>query len=79
MASEQSPGFINEFDCIMVGIIAFAERRGPQDIEAETGFPDPVGIQEIQHCADRLGGFPGHVVKQGDPPRSNNCPYLFLC
>jgi hypothetical protein len=62
----------------VVGIIAFPERRRSQDVEPETGFPDPVGIQEIQHRADRLGGFPGKVMEQGNFPRSDDSPYLFM-
>jgi hypothetical protein len=52
----------------MVGIIAFPERRSTEDIEPETGLPDLVGVQEIQHGADRLGGSPGQVMKQGNVP-----------
>jgi hypothetical protein len=51
-----------------MGIITFPERRGTHDIESETGIPDLVGVQEIQHGADRLGGFPGKVMEQGDLP-----------
>lgn len=63
----------------MVGIIAFPQRRCSHYIESETRFPDPVGIQEIQHCADRPGGFSGQVMEQGDLSRSYNRPDFFLC
>jgi hypothetical protein len=56
--SEQSPGLIDKFYCIAVGIIAFMERAGSMDIETEAGLADMVGVQEIQHGADRLRGFP---------------------
>lgn len=62
----------------MVRIIAFPERRRSQDVEPETGFPYLVCIQEIQHRADRLGGFPGEVMEQGYVPRSDDSPYLFM-
>jgi hypothetical protein len=62
----------------VVGIIAFPERRCSQDIEPEPGFPDMVGVQEIQHRADRPGRFPGQVMEQGNVPRSYYGSYLFL-
>ena len=61
-----------------MGIIAFPERSGAPDIEPETGIADLVGVQEIQHRTDRLGGFPGQVVEQGDLTGSYNSPYLFF-
>jgi hypothetical protein len=52
--SEQPPGLIDEFYGVPVGIIAFMERSGPQDIEPEPGLADMIGVQEIQHRTDRL-------------------------
>lgn len=77
-ASEQPPGFVNKFNRVVVGIIAFPERRGSPDKEPETGFPYLVGVQEIQHRTDRLGGFPGQVMEQGDLTGCYHGPYLFL-
>jgi hypothetical protein len=55
--SEQAPALIDEFYGVVMGIIAFMERAGSQDIEPETGLADMIGIQEIQECTDRLRGF----------------------
>jgi hypothetical protein len=65
-SSEQPPGLINKFYRVMVGIIAFPERRCSQDVESKTGFPYAVGVQKIQHGADRLGGFSWEVMEQGN-------------
>ena len=54
--SQQSAGPIDQFYRVGMGIITFLERGGPQNKKAKPGVPDMIGVQEIQHGTDGLGG-----------------------